>query len=84
MEETAKLKSQKKEEWTSVDYNNICQKVLLPTQDVCIWVEHISLTKERRKVGAEKAPETKARKRKHNQGKITLSEPATFITDILV
>lgn len=64
MEETAKLKSPKNEAWTDVDYHDICQKVLLPTEDVLIRVEHISQTKERRKAGAKKPAETKARKSK--------------------
>lgn len=75
VEETAKLKCQKKEEWTETEYNNMCKTVLLSTDDVRIWVEHVGLMSERRKVGAKKAAETRARKRRDNEGKIMVLEP---------
>ncbi|KAJ7328628.1 hypothetical protein OS493_023897 [Desmophyllum pertusum] len=63
----AKSKCQKNEEWTETEYNNICKTVLLSTEDVRIWIEHVGLTSERRKAGAKKAAETRARKRKDNE-----------------
>ena len=36
VEETAKLKCQKKEEWTETEYHNMYKTVLLSTDDVCI------------------------------------------------
>lgn len=71
VEAAAKSKCQKNEEWTETEYNNICKTVLLSTEDVRIWIEHVGLTSERRKAGAKKAAETRARKRKDNEGKIT-------------
>ena len=47
----------------------------LSAEDACIWVEHVGLTSERRKAGAKKAAETRARKRQDRQGKVTDQEP---------
>ena len=70
-----KLRFEKNEEWTQADYENIAKCVLLSTEDARIWVEHVGLTSERRKAGAKKAAETRARKRQDCQGKITYQEP---------
>ena len=75
LESAAKLRFEKNEEWTQADYENIAKSVLLSTEDARIWVEHVGLTSERRKAGAKKAAETRARKRQDCQGKITYQEP---------
>lgn len=75
LESAAKLRFEKNEEWTQADYENIAKCVLLSTEDARIWVEHVGLTSERRKAGAKKAAETRARKRQDCQGKITYQEP---------
>lgn len=41
--------------------------MLLSAEDARIWVEHVGLTSERRKAGAKKAAETRARKRQDRQ-----------------
>ena len=74
VEAAAKLKCQKKEEWTETEYNNMC-KTVLSTEDLRIWVEHVGLTSERRKAGAKKAAKIRATKRKENEGKIMVLEP---------
>lgn len=75
LESAAKLKFEKNEEWTQADYENIAKQVLLSAEDARIWVEHVGLTSGRRKAGAKKATETRARKRQDRQGKVTYQEP---------
>ena len=75
LESAAKLKFDKNEEWTQGDYENIAKRVLLSAEDARIWVEHSGLKSERRKAGAKKAAETRARKRQVCQGKVTYQEP---------
>ena len=62
-------------DFSQADYENIAKRVLLSAEDARIWVEHVVLTSERRKAGAKKAAETRARKRQDCQGKITYQEP---------
>lgn len=84
MEAAAKSKCQKNEERTKTEYNNICKTVLMSTLDVRIWIEHIGLTSERRKAGAKKAAETRARKRKdRDQGKITFKKLRSVLSKTL-
>lgn len=68
LEKVAKSKLERKEDWTEEEYERICKKVLLSIDDARIWTAHVDLTTERRKAGAKKAAETRARKRNANKG----------------
>lgn len=54
---------------TDATLEAIAKKILLPLNEVCMWLEHLRTVDENRKRGAAKAAETRRRKRESQQAK---------------
>ena len=60
---------------------NMAKQCLLPSEEVEIWVEHLSEVQRNRKRGAQKAAETRKRKREQKKAASVLSLPPASTED---